>query len=52
MRIIVAIAEYYLVFLELRFFSSIFPSIPKGEISSMNVDVIPLWEYPKHWIDG
>lgn len=41
--------EYCLVFLKLRFFSSMLPSMPKGEIFSMNDDVIPLGEYPKNW---
>ena len=35
----------YLVFLELRFFSSMLPSMPKGEIISMNVDAIIMGEY-------
>ena len=38
----VAIIEFDLVFLELRCFSSMLPSMPKGEIVSMNVDGIPL----------
>ena len=37
--------EYYLVFLELRCFSSMLPSMPKGEIVSMNVDDISMGEY-------
>ena len=32
--------EHDLVFLELRCFSSMFPSMPKGEIVSMNVDAM------------
>ena len=43
------IAEYYLVFSELRYFSSMFPSMPKGDIVSMNSDNTTLVEYPKHW---
>ena len=35
----------YLVFLELRFFSTMFPSMPKGEIVSMNADDIIMGEY-------
>ena len=41
--------EYYLVFLEPRRFSSMFPSISKGEIVIMNTNGIPLGEYPKHY---
>ena len=36
----------YLVFIELRFFSSMFPSMPKGEIVTMNTDGISMVEYP------
>jgi hypothetical protein len=32
--------------MELRFFSSMFLSMPKGEIVSMNFDDIPMGEYP------
>ena len=39
---------YYLAFLELRCFSSMLPSIPKGDIVSMNVDDTTLGEYPEH----
>ena len=48
MRTVATTTEYYLVFLEFRWFSSMFPSMPKGEIVSMNADGIPLGEYPKH----
>ena len=37
----------YLVFLELGCFSSMLPSMPKGEIVSMNFDDIPMGEYHK-----
>ena len=37
--------EYRLVFLELRCFPSMLPSMPKGEIVSMNVDDVPTGEY-------
>ena len=46
---IVATTKYYLVFLELRFFSSMFPSMPKGEIVSMNSNDTTLGECAKHW---
>lgn len=49
MWIAAAIAEYYLVFLELWCFSPMLPSMPNEEIFSMNVDGIPLEEYPEHW---
>ena len=49
MRTTVAITGYYLVFLELGFFSSMLSSMSKGEIVSMNVDDTTLGEYPKHW---
>ena len=35
--------------LELRCFSSMLPSMPKGEIVSMNADDTILGVYPKHW---
>ena len=40
--------EIYLVFLELRCFSSMLPLMPKGEIVSMNVDDITMGEYADH----
>ena len=43
------VEAYYLVFLELRNFSSTLPSMPKGEIISINADGITLEEYPKNW---
>ena len=36
--------DVYLVFLELRCFSSMLPSMPKGEIVSMNADAITMGE--------
>ena len=39
-------AELNLVFLELRFFSSMLPSMLKGDIVSMNADDIPMGDYP------
>ena len=39
------VVEIYFVFMVLRYFSSMFPSIPKGEIVSMNVDSIPMRDY-------
>ena len=41
--------ELDLVFLELRYYISMSPSIPKGKIVSMNFDGIPLWEYLKNF---
>ena len=38
--------KYSFLFLELRCFSSMLPSMPKGEIVSMNADHIPMGEYP------
>ena len=37
--------KHYLVFLELRCFSSVLPSMPKGEIVSMNGDAIIMRKY-------
>ena len=39
--------DVYLIFLELRCFSSMLPSMPKGEIVSMNVDAITMGEHCK-----
>ena len=47
-RCAIATIEYNLVFLELRCFSSMFPSMPKGEIVSMNANDNTLGEYPKY----
>ena len=49
MIILATIGEYYLVFFILRFFSSMFPSMPKWEIVNMNANGIPLVNYPKLW---
>ena len=48
MRVVAAATEYCLVFLELRCFSSMFPSMPKGDIVSMNVDDTTTGEYLEH----
>ena len=37
--------DVYLVFLELRCFSSMLPSMPNGDIISMNVDAITMGEH-------
>ena len=37
--------DVYLVFLELRCFSSMLPSMPKGDIASMNVDATTMGEH-------
>ena len=50
MRIVaIATVEYFLVFLEPRCFSSMFPSMPKGEIVIMNADDTTMGEYFEHW---
>ena len=49
MSTMVATVEYYLVFVELTYFSSMVPSMPKRDIVSMNFDDTTLGEYPKHW---
>ena len=48
MRVSIVI-EYFLVFLEPKYFSSVLISIPKGEIVSMKVDGTNLGECPKNW---
>ena len=45
MMIVVVVTKYGLVFLEHRCFSSMFPSMPKGEIVSMNADDITMGVY-------
>lgn len=37
--------KIYLVFMELRFFLLMFPSMPKGDIVSMNIYDIPMGDY-------
>ena len=44
-----ATIEYYLVFLEPRYFSSMLPSMPKGKIVSVNPNGTTLAKYLEFW---
>ena len=49
LMVVATTIEYFLVFLEPRFFSSMLTSMPKWETVSMNFDDTTLREYFEHW---